>query len=153
LLVFGAMLAIISGLIALVPKARSFVATKLKELWRYFVFNGIIQTILISFMSTCIIGIGDFLEKVLLGDEEIRSEAIVKFWLISFGAIFIIIWSYHILLINRKKLNNLEMEESYGKMYIDIDIRSRKGVFYFPHLLMRYLIFVIISSFYICPVF
>ena len=116
-------------------------------------FNGIIRAILISFMSTCIVAIGDFLEKVFRGEEEVRTEEIVKCCVISLGAFMIIISSYHSLVINRKKLNTFEMEESIGKMYVGIDIRSKNGIFYFPRLLMRYLFFVTISSLYMIPVF
>jgi hypothetical protein len=83
---------------------------------------------------------------MMKGEEEIRTAEIIKSVIISFGASFILAWSTYILLSNRENLYLVEVEETYGKMYLDVNKRSKCGILYFPVLLLRFLLFILISS-------
>jgi len=105
-------------------------------------------------LKTCITGCGIILGTLIKGEEQIQTADKIKSCVIAFGAAFILGWSSFILWGNRENLYKLEVEEKFGKMYLGINKHSKYGILYFPVLLLRLLVFIMISSlFYTCAVF
>jgi hypothetical protein len=104
-LAFLAIFGVVKGITAaLIPGSRNFATNKLKELKNNILYNGIIRVIQVSFMSTCIIGVGNVLEILLRGEEELQTKEMVKCFVIFGGALTIITWSFHVLVTKRKDL-------------------------------------------------
>ena len=114
-----------------IPSNRKIAKTYIKNIKRKFFHNGLIQAISVSFMKTVTAGIGHTLQLWII-DEVVSTGRKINFVLISLIILWILIWSFMTLLRNRNRLNEKYPTRKVGKLYTEINTKSKFGIFFFP---------------------
>ena len=131
---------------AAIPFSRNFAISKFRDWKTKFFFNGILRTILITQMNQCIV-LGTIIEQAIIGEQELTSGQKLKGITMSFYIFTVIALPIYILTKRRLVLSHKEQEDKIGRLYNGLSLRSSScGIYYFPMLLLRFFIFIMISS-------
>jgi len=87
--------------------------------------------------------------KKFIENEEPMVKQDLTTGMVSLSYIIIVfVWCVYTLQKNREKLEKEEVKSSIGKMYMDIQERkhSSMGLFYFPYMLLRMFLFIMIGT-------
>ena len=121
---------------------------KVREFRDKFFFNGMLRTITVTQMKQCIV-LGTLIQQALIAEVPFTSAQKVKAGIMAVYFSFVLAVPAYMLFQRRQQLKSVEQEKKMGRIFAGLNLRSdSSGLYYFPMFLLRFFLYVMISSLY-----